>query len=87
MGVLNEKRCKTLGIFDENDVQQIGQNVAGIVNSSNKPQFTKYYMNVPGVNSTGGKKTKKNNKSKTSKKTKKNNKSKKTKKSNKSKKI
>lgn len=51
-------------IFDENDVQQIGQSIAQLVN--NGPSgFSKFYTNVPGVTLRGGKKTRKHKNRKT----------------------
>jgi hypothetical protein len=66
---------QTLGIFNADDVQQIGEETAQIVNAG-PSQFTQYFTNVPGVNPRGGRKTrrkrKKGGKTKKSKKTNKN---------------
>jgi len=64
-----------LGIFDENDVAQIASATANIVNSG-PTQFKKFYEDVPGVVKSGGRKTRKNKRTKITKKMKPNKKTK-----------
>jgi len=66
---------QTLGIFNADNVRQIGEETTQIVNAG-PSQFTQYFTNVPGVNLRGGKKTRRKRKNKKTKKSKKSNKNK-----------
>jgi hypothetical protein len=61
---------QTLGIFNADNVRQIGEETAQIVNAG-PGKFTQYFTNVPGVNPRGGRKTRKTKKTKKTKKTRK----------------